>query len=103
MTELGFLVLPGSHPIVPVKIGDATEAARLAAELHAGGVYAVSFSSRQAATARIRAQMSAAHMRANLDRAAAAFVAARAAAADLHPVATVVSRPKMRFTPVRRD
>jgi glycine C-acetyltransferase len=82
MTGLGFHVLPGSHPIVPVMIGDATAAARFAAELHARGVYAVSFSFPVVphGEARIRTQMSAAHTRADLERAAAAFVEARAAA-----------------------
>ena len=44
MTELGFDVLPGEHPIVPVMIGDEVAAARFSEELVALGVYAVSFS-----------------------------------------------------------
>jgi glycine C-acetyltransferase len=81
MTELGFDVLPGSHPIVPVMVGDAATAGRLAAELHARGVYAVSFSFPVVPRdqARIRTQMSAAHTRADLERAATAFAEARAA------------------------
>jgi glycine C-acetyltransferase len=81
MTELGFDVLPGDHPIVPVMIGDAVLASRFAAELNARGVYAVSFSFPVVPrdTARIRTQMSAAHTRADLERAADAFVAAREA------------------------
>ncbi len=83
MTELGFDVLPGTHPIVPVMVGDAVEAALLASELHTRGVYAVSFSFPVVprGQARIRAQMSAAHSRADLERAVEAFVAARDAVA----------------------
>ncbi len=81
MTELGFDILPGTHPIVPVMIGDAVRASRLAEQLHARGVYAVSFSFPVVPRdqARIRTQMSAAHTRADLDHAADAFVAAREA------------------------
>ena len=81
MAELGFDILPGAHPIVPVMVGDAVQAGRLAAELHARGVYAVSFSFPVVPRdqARIRTQMSAAHTRADLERAADAFVGAREA------------------------
>ena len=44
MTELGFEILPGEHPIVPVMIGDEVTAARFAQKLVELGVYAVSFS-----------------------------------------------------------
>jgi glycine C-acetyltransferase len=79
MTELGFDVLPGTHPIAPVMVGDAVQAGRLASELHARGVYAVSFSFPVVprGQARIRTQMSAAHTRADLSLAVDAFVAAR--------------------------
>ena len=79
MTELGFDILPGSHPIVPVMVGDATRAARLAAELHSRGVYAVSFSFPVVprGQARIRTQISAAHSREDLARAATVFAEAR--------------------------
>ena len=79
MTELGFDILPGEHPIVPVMIGDEVQAARLAAELAGLGVYAVSFSYPVVprGTARIRTQMSAAHTIADLDFAIEQFVAAR--------------------------
>jgi glycine C-acetyltransferase len=81
MTELGFDVLPGTHPIAPVMVGDAVQAGRLASELHARGVYAVSFSFPVVprGQARIRTQMSAAHTRADLSLAVDAFVAAREA------------------------
>jgi glycine C-acetyltransferase len=81
MTELGFDVLPGEHPIVPVMIGDEVRAARFSEELVARGVYAVSFSFPVVprGTARIRTQLSAAHEPADLDLAVDAFVAAREA------------------------
>lgn len=80
MTELGFDVLPGEHPIVPVMIGDATKAARLSELLLERGVYAMSFSYPVVphGAARIRTQMSAAHTRDDLEFAAAAFESARA-------------------------
>jgi glycine C-acetyltransferase len=82
MGELGFEILPGTHPIVPVMVGDAVKAARLADGLIRRGVYAVSFSYPVVPrdTARIRTQMSAAHSREDLDFAVEAFVAARAEA-----------------------
>jgi glycine C-acetyltransferase len=80
MEELGFEILPGTHPIVPVMVGDAVKAARLADGLIRRGVYAVSFSYPVVPrdTARIRTQMSAAHSREDLDFAVEGFVAARA-------------------------
>jgi len=80
MTELGFEILPGTHPIVPVMVGDAVKAARLAEGLISRGVYAVSFSFPVVPrdTARIRTQMSAAHSREDLDFAVEQFQAARA-------------------------
>jgi glycine C-acetyltransferase len=79
MTELGFEVLPGEHPIVPVMIGDEVTAAAFSARLVDLGVYAVSFSFPVVprGTARIRTQMSAAHTVADLDFAADQFAAAR--------------------------
>ena len=79
MTELGFDILPGDHPIVPVMIGDASRAARLADLLLARGVYVIGFSYPvvPVGKARIRTQLSAAHTRADLELAAAAFAAAR--------------------------
>jgi glycine C-acetyltransferase len=83
MGELGFEILPGDHPIVPVMVGDAAEAGRLAAGLVERGVYAVAFSYPVVpmGLARIRTQVSAAHSEADLDFAADQFVAARAALA----------------------
>jgi glycine C-acetyltransferase len=84
MTELGFDVLPGEHPIVPVMVGDEVAAARLSAKLVELGVYAVSFSFPVVprGTARIRTQMSAAHTRRDLDFAIDQFVHAREAVAS---------------------
>ena len=82
MEAEGFDLLPGSHPIVPVMFGDALVAGRVAEELFARGVYAVAFSFPVVpqGKARIRVQLSAAHTDADVDRAVAAFTAARAAA-----------------------
>jgi glycine C-acetyltransferase len=81
MTELGFDVLPGEHPIVAVMIGDEVVAAAFSARLVDLGVYAVSFSFPVVprGTARIRTQMSAAHSVADLDFAVEQFAAARTA------------------------
>jgi glycine C-acetyltransferase len=75
MTGLGFDVLPGDHPIVPVMIGDAALAGRMADRLLEKGVYVIGFSYPVVpmGKARIRTQVSAAHTRADLERAAAAF------------------------------
>jgi glycine C-acetyltransferase len=79
MTELGFDVLPGDHPIVPVMIGDAAQAGELAEALVRRGVYVVGFSYPVVplGKARIRTQMSAAHSSQDLDRAAEQFRLAR--------------------------
>jgi glycine C-acetyltransferase len=79
MSELGFDILPGDHPIVPVMVGDAVRAARLADGLIGHGVYAVSFSYPVVpqGSARIRTQMSAAHSIEDMDAAIEAFVAVR--------------------------
>ena len=79
LSALGFTILPGEHPIVPVMIGDEVTAAAFAERLAELGVYAVSFSFPVVprGTARIRTQMSAAHSLADLDLAAERFAAAR--------------------------
>jgi glycine C-acetyltransferase len=79
MTGLGFDILPGDHPIVPVMIGDAARAARLADVLLSKGVYVIGFSYPvvPVGKARIRTQISAAHTRADLELAATAFAEAR--------------------------
>jgi glycine C-acetyltransferase len=79
MTGLGFDVLPGDHPIVPVMIGDAAKAARLADLLLGKGVYVIGFSYPVVpiGKARIRTQVSAAHTVDDLELAATAFAQAR--------------------------
>jgi len=79
MTALGFDILPGDHPIVPVMLGDAHRAVQLADRLLQKGVYVIAFSYPVVpqGKARIRTQVSAAHQEADLLRAAEAFAAAR--------------------------
>src|SRR5437899_2933142 len=74
-----FDILPGDHPIVPVMIGDAALAGRMAAAMLQKGVYVVGFSYPVVpqGKARIRAQVSAAHTRDDLERAVQAFVDTR--------------------------
>ncbi|HMB77499.1 MAG TPA: glycine C-acetyltransferase [Kiloniellaceae bacterium] len=75
MTALGFTLVPGEHPIVPVMFGEAQLAADMAAGLLEEGIYVIAFSFPVVpkGQARIRTQMSAAHSRADLERALAAF------------------------------
>jgi glycine C-acetyltransferase len=75
MTELGLNILPGEHPIVPVMIGDAARAARMAEHLLSRGIYVVGFSYPVVpmGKARIRIQVSAAHTTEQLSRAADLF------------------------------
>ena len=79
MTAAGFDILPGEHPIVPVMVGDATLAARMAEVMLKKGVYVVSFSYPVVpqGKARIRSQVSAAHSRIDLERAVTAFIETR--------------------------
>jgi glycine C-acetyltransferase len=79
MTDLGFDILPGDHPIVPVMIGDAARASRMADLMLQKGIYVIGFSYPvvPVGKARIRTQVSAAHTRADLESAANAFAAAR--------------------------
>jgi glycine C-acetyltransferase len=81
MTEAGFDILPGDHPIVPVMVGDAALAARMAQVMLEKGVYVVAFSYPVVpqGKARIRSQVSAAHSKAELERAVKAFVETREA------------------------
>ncbi|WP_338674815.1 glycine C-acetyltransferase [Streptomyces sp. SCSIO 30461] len=80
MSEAGFEILPGDHPIAPVMIGDAAEAGRMAELLLERGVYVIGFSYPVVpmGQARIRVQLSAAHSTEDVERAVAAFVDARA-------------------------
>lgn len=81
MTEEGFDLQPGEHPIVPVMFGDAALTARIAKAMQAHGVYVTAFSFPVVprGLARIRVQLSAAHSPEQVERCVAAFVAARAA------------------------
>jgi glycine C-acetyltransferase len=75
MTALGFELVAGEHPIIPVMLGDAALATRMADALLAEGVYVIGFSYPVVpkGKARIRTQMSAAHTAEQIDRAVAAF------------------------------
>jgi glycine C-acetyltransferase len=77
MTEAGFTIVPGEHPIAPVMIGDAALAARFAERLLERGVYVIGFSYPVVpmGKARIRTQMCAGHTIEQLDRAIESFVA----------------------------
>ncbi|GAA3571253.1 glycine C-acetyltransferase [Nonomuraea rosea] len=79
MTEAGFDVLPGEHPIVPVMIGDAAEAGAMADRLLDLGIYVIGFSYPVVphGQARIRVQLSAAHSAEDVERAVQAFIQAR--------------------------
>jgi glycine C-acetyltransferase len=78
MQALGFNLVPGEHPIIPVMLGDAPLAVRMADRLLELGVYVVGFSYPVVplGKARIRTQMSAGHTRDQLDRAVDAFATA---------------------------
>jgi glycine C-acetyltransferase len=80
MAEEKFEILPGEHPIVPVMIGDAALAGRMAATMLEKGVYVVGFSYPVVpqGKARIRTQVSAAHSEEDLERAVRAFTETRA-------------------------
>ena len=80
MTDRSFDILAGEHPIVPIMLGDAALAGRMAELLLQKGIYVIGFSYPVVpmGRARIRAQMSAAHTRDDLERAVDAFTKARA-------------------------
>jgi glycine C-acetyltransferase len=79
MGRRGFAILPGEHPIVPVMLGDAALATRMADAMLEEGVYVIGFSYPVVpqGKARIRTQVSAAHSRDDLDQAIAAFETVR--------------------------
>jgi glycine C-acetyltransferase len=70
MQSLGYDLVPGEHPIIPVMLGEAPVAVRLAERMQAEGVYVVAFAFPVVpqGRARIRTQMNAAHSTAQLDR-----------------------------------
>jgi glycine C-acetyltransferase len=79
MTALGFKILPGEHPIVPIMLGEATLASAMAEKLLARGIYVIPFSFPVVprGLARIRVQISAAHSREDLTWALEQFAAVR--------------------------
>jgi len=75
LTERGLTIKPGTHPIVPIMIGDAAKSQRFAARMLEKGVYVIGFFYPVVphGTARVRTQVSAAHSRENLEFAVNAF------------------------------
>src|SRR5271154_3982070 len=75
MQALGFDLIPGEHPIIPVMLGDAPLAVRLADRMQSEGIYVVAFSFPVVphGKARIRTQMNAAHISRQLDQVISAF------------------------------
>ena len=76
MTQAGFDIKPGDHPIVPIMLYDAVLAQQFAAKLLEEGIYVIGFFFPVVAKgqARIRVQLSAAHEQEHLDRAISAFI-----------------------------
>jgi len=79
MTDGGFEILPGEHPIVPVMYGEARDAADVAERLLAEGIYVIPFFFPVVprGQARIRTQLSAAHSTEDVERLVAGFHAVR--------------------------
>jgi len=75
MTEKGFDIKPGIHPIIPIMLGDAKLAHDMARDMLAEGIYVIGFSYPVVpkGEARIRVQISAAHTKEHLDKAIEAF------------------------------
>jgi glycine C-acetyltransferase len=75
LEKAGFKIKPGQHPILPVMLGDATLATKMADKLLEKGIYVIGFSFPVVpqGQARIRIQLSAAHTADQLDMAIAAF------------------------------
>lgn len=86
LTGLGFRLVPGEHPIIPVMLGEAALATSMAEALLKEGVYVVGFSYPVVpqGQARIRTQMSAAHTTAQLEQAVAAFAKVGRALGVIH-------------------
>jgi glycine C-acetyltransferase len=80
LAERGLTIKPGTHPIVPIMLGDAALSQKFAARMLEKGIYVVGFFYPVVphGTARVRTQVSAAHSRAELERAVAAFAEANA-------------------------
>jgi glycine C-acetyltransferase len=79
IAKVGYTILPGTHPIVPIMLGEATLAQRVAEAMLARGVYVVGFFYPVVpqGKARIRTQVSAAHSREDLEFAVEAFAAVK--------------------------
>lgn len=77
MTKLGFKLVPGEHPIIPVMLGDETLAQSFAKKMLERGIYVIGFAYPVVpmGKARIRTQMSAAHSKADIDKAVESFEA----------------------------
>jgi glycine C-acetyltransferase len=77
LEKAGFTIKPGSHPILPVMLGEAALATRMADKLLERGIYVIGFSYPVVpqGQARIRIQLSAAHQPEHLTRAIEAFTA----------------------------
>ena len=76
MTNAGFNITPGTHPIVPIMLGDARVASEMADRMLGEGIYVIGFSYPVVpkGQARIRVQVSAGHTKEHLDKAIAAFI-----------------------------
>ena len=76
MTNAGFNIKPGVHPIVPIMLGEAMLAQNIARDMMNEGIYVIGFSFPVVpkGEARIRVQVSAAHTKSNLDQAITAFI-----------------------------
>ena len=74
--KAGFTLIPGEHPIIPVMLGDAVLAQKMASMLLEENIYVVGFCFPVVpkGEARIRTQMSAGHTKEHLDKALAAFI-----------------------------
>ncbi|HEY1582266.1 MAG TPA: aminotransferase class I/II-fold pyridoxal phosphate-dependent enzyme, partial [Chthoniobacterales bacterium] len=83
LTEKGLTIKPGTHPIVPIMLGDAALSQKFANRILEKGIYVIGFFYPVVphGTARIRTQVSAAHSREELERAVAAFAETNA---ELH-------------------
>ena len=93
MGKLGFNILPGTHPICPVMLGDAALASKFADAMLVRGVYVIGFSYPVVpqGKARIRTQISAAHSREDLEHAIKAFAEVKRELLDSPPATGVAS------------
>jgi len=96
LTGLGYRLVAGTHPIIPILLGDASLATRMAEQLLLEGIYAIAFSYPVVpkGQARIRIQMSAAHTREQLEQAVIAFAKVGRALGVIGGGSGVLSRNK---------